>query len=246
MIDDSSGQSPPEPPRQNPGSTQQRPSTDQHDTDQAPPSIIKKLPSEDTQPKPSTDEQKRPEDLGDAWALSEKIAVIASIVALLQFFALVGTIFVLMRTAKRQLRAYVFISGAHLENIGVGQIPYAKLTIKNFGQTPAYKTTQCAMVGVGKFPLESHPSTNESEPLPERPLPPQDEIPLQSPKYKKPLNAEMLDELSKGMLAIYVAGEIRYLDVFKKKRRTRYLLYSGGSIGLSGKLAVYKEGNDAT
>ncbi len=161
---------------------------------------------------------------------------------LLQFSALV----VIIRTTRRQLRAYVFISGAHLENIGIGQIPCAQLTIKNFGQTPAYKMTQWAMVGIGKFPLESHPSTNENEPMPERPLPPQDEIPLQSPKYKEPLNAEMLDELSKGMLAIYVAGEVRYRDAFKKKWRTRYLLYSGGSIGLSGKLAAYKEGNDAT
>jgi hypothetical protein len=247
MIGDSSGQSPPEPPRQNPNGAQQRTNTEQRDTDQAPPSVIKQLRAEQAQQKSTNDEQKGPEKPSDAWTLSDKIAAIASIAALLQFFALVITIFVLMRTATRQLRAYVFISGAHLENIGVGQIPCAQLTIKNLGQTPAYKLTQWAMVGIGKFPLGgSHPPTNESDPLPERPLPPQDEIQLQSPKYKKPLDVETLDELSKGMLAIYVVGEIRYRDAFKKKWRTRYLLYSGGSIGLSGRLAAYKEWNDAT
>jgi hypothetical protein len=245
-ICDSSGQSPPEPPRQNPGGTQQRTNTEQHDTDQAPPSVIKILPPEQTQQKSTYDEQKGPEKPSDAWTLSDKIAAIASIAALLQFFALVITVFVLMSTANRQLRAYVFISGAQLDDIGVGQIPYAQLRFKNFGQTPAYKMTQWAMVGIGKFPLETHPTTNESEPLPERPLPPQGEISLHPPKYKTPLNAKMLDELSKGMLAIYVTGEIRYRDAFKKKRRTRYLLYSGGSIGLSGQLAAYKDGNDAT
>jgi hypothetical protein len=176
------------------------------------------------------------------------VAITALATVLLTFVTggLVWIGYVQLRTTRAQLRAYVFISGAHLENIGVGQIPYAQLTIKNSGQTPAYKMTQWAMVGIGKFPLETHPTTNESEPMPERPLPPQAEIPLQSPKYKTPLNAEMLDELSKGMLAIYVTGEIRYRDAFKKKCCTRYLLYSGGSIGFSGQLAAYKDGNDAT
>jgi hypothetical protein len=149
-------------------------------------------------------------------------------------------------TAKAQLRAYVFVSGAHLENIGMGQTPYAQVTIKNFGQTPAYKMAQWTRIGIGRFPLEGeYLTSNESEPLPERPLPPQDEIRSQSPKYKKPINGEMLDELSKGILAIYVQGGITYRDAFNKDRCTRYLLFGGGSIGLSGDLAAYKDGNEA-
>jgi hypothetical protein len=57
-----SGQSRQEPPRQNPGGTQQRTNTEQRDTDQVPPSIIKKLPAEDIQQKPS-----------DTWLLAIKL-----------------------------------------------------------------------------------------------------------------------------------------------------------------------------
>jgi hypothetical protein len=130
MMVDSSGQSRQEPPRQNPGGTQQRTNTEQRDTDQVPPSIIKKLPAEDIQQKPAADEQKGPDNRSDTWALSDKIAVIASIVALLQFFALVGTLFVLMSTARRQLRAYVLISSAQIHDFGMEHPQGSKLSSK--------------------------------------------------------------------------------------------------------------------
>jgi hypothetical protein len=41
--------------------------------------------------------------------MSDKIAVIASAVAFLQFLAMIATVFVMRRTAQRQLRAYVHI-----------------------------------------------------------------------------------------------------------------------------------------
>jgi hypothetical protein len=71
--------------------------------------------------------------------LSDKIAIIASVVALLQFLALVATVYMMIRTARRQLRAYVLVSGSAVANVVEGDgIPEAQVVIENFGQTPAF------------------------------------------------------------------------------------------------------------
>jgi hypothetical protein len=219
MMDDSSGQSPPEPPRQNPGSTQQRTNTEHGDTDQAPPSIMKKLPAEDTQPKPSADEQKRPENRSDALALSDKIAVIASIVALLQFFALVATIFVLMRTAKRQLRAYVFVKDGRIDITPDGTGFVSRINFKNFGQTPAYQYS--TWIGGGIFQIDDLPFPSKSKPLSERVnrsiVGPSAETPMVTgPTALSPAN---LQAIRNETMAIFIWGGVDYVDAFGKSRR---------------------------
>ena len=161
MIGNSFGQSPTEPPRQNPGGAQQRSDTEQRDTDQAPPSIIKKLPAEDTQQKPTGDEEQGTQKQSEAWTLSDKIAAIAGIVALLQFFALVGTICVLVRTARRQLRAYIAIENAVADGdhplpprFNLPFTPQFSLRFKNCGQTPAYAGTYWIDVKVSQVPFD--------------------------------------------------------------------------------------------
>jgi hypothetical protein len=89
----------------------------------------------------------------EGWSLSDRIAVIASIVAFLQFLALVATVFMMVRTARRQLRAYVLVSGSTVTNVAEGDgIPQAQVVIKNFGQTPAYD-----FVSVPGFALYDYP-----------------------------------------------------------------------------------------
>jgi hypothetical protein len=53
--------------------------------------------------------------MNDAWGLADKIAVIASIVAFLQFLVLVATWGVMVRHGRRQLRAYVFVDDGSFE-----------------------------------------------------------------------------------------------------------------------------------
>jgi hypothetical protein len=253
MIDDSSGQSPPEPPRQNPGSTQQRTNTEQRDTDQAPPSFIKKLPAEDTQQKPAADEQKGPENRSNTWALSDEITALASIVALLQFFALVGTVFVLIWTARRQLRAYVFVSSAKIiHGIEDDRIPEAHVVIKNSGQTPAYKLTNVSGLAFDKYPAP--PSLTLT-------VPDRDYLSLVRTRMdlgpgnetspvtlaKRPLTAMGKISLTAGASAIWVYGEIRYRDVFWRKQWTKYRFMIGGPFGVTGgELVGCEEGNEAT
>jgi hypothetical protein len=59
------------------------------------------------------------------------------------------------RTAKRQLRAYVFISKAEISDVMSDQKLTTKLVIKNFGQTPAYKITAWLRVDIAPFPLRT-------------------------------------------------------------------------------------------
>lgn len=151
-------------------------------------------------------------------------------------------------TSRAQLRAYVAVSEAHLENIGVGRVPFAVLTVKNFGQTPAYEMTNWARIGFDVYPLtDGPPQASKGDSLPSRMLAPQGEM-IVRPKFKgqPPLNPVTLDALQNGSHAIYVDGEINYVDAFGRNFRTTYLLFGGGPIGFSGELAAYRTGNDAT
>jgi hypothetical protein len=231
MIGDSSGQSPAEPPRQNTPSGQQRTHAEQRDTDQAPPSIIKKLPAEQTQQKTTADEQKGPQKPSDTWSLSDKIAAIASIVALLQFFALIGTICVLVSTARRQLRAYIFISQAEISNIMSDQNLMVKVVVKNFGQTPAYKATISLGVYTDTFPLATV-------------LPPA-AVKIRNTNIgpggeqtvtfsgEEPTTIGWRQRYTQKTGAIYIYGIINYLDAFGCRKFTNFRLYKGGDAGVS-------------
>jgi len=223
MIGDSSGQPPPEPPRQNPGGAQQRTNTEQPDTDKAPPSIIKKIPADQTQQKPTDREQNGPENRSDAWTLSDKIAVVASIAAMLQFVALVVTVCVFMRTAKRQLRAYMGGAAVQDENIYAPQF-LAQMVIKNSGQTPAYDVCAGCKMSAYDNPL---PDGFIFEAVPYR---------LGGPRYivnpdsnhaifveaKPPLTPEDKVAIKEGKKCLYLWGEIRYRDAFAKYRFAKY------------------------
>ncbi len=58
-----------------------------------------------------------------------------------------------------------------------------------------------------------------------------------------PLHAAALTD---GRSTIFVYGEVRYTDAFKKRRVLKYRLMTGGSAGLSGNALVScDKGNDA-
>ncbi len=111
----------------------------------------------------------------NSWNVSDRIAVIASAVAFLQFGALVWTIAVMIRSGHRQLRAYVVgelgnivnvanpvllyegqvikPTGAEITNTACGPVAYVQ--IKNSGQTPAYEVVHWGAICVREYPLTS-------------------------------------------------------------------------------------------
>ena len=101
---------------------------------------------------------------------SDKVAVGAVLFAALQFVALVATIVVMVRTGRRQLRAYVFSDTGDIINVAKpmedvpdgkeppkGALrwnnlgPVAVLRTRNTGQTPAYEMIHWAAIQLREF-----------------------------------------------------------------------------------------------
>ena len=152
---DSSGQSRRPSQGQDAQSSQQNAYPNDKGTEQAP-FVIKILPAEQAKEKSDTTVEKGLQKPENAWGLSDKIAVIASVVAFLQFLALVATVWVMLRTGRHQLRAYVLphdcgvYEGMQLNppQPGHSNEPGIVLNFKNSGQTPAYKVISWARVDV--------------------------------------------------------------------------------------------------
>jgi len=134
------------PPNQESQRTQEQTNGEHRGSEQSP-LVIKILPAENRQNESAASAEQRPSNPNEMWSLSDRIAVIATIVGALQFGALVATVWVLIFNGRRQLRAYVLP-----ENMGIfdgttvnppqpqrAGIPGVAMLIKNSGQTPAYR-----------------------------------------------------------------------------------------------------------
>jgi hypothetical protein len=150
-------------------------------------------------------------------------------------------------TAQRQLRAYVMVHAAAIENLSSGRKPIARLILKNTGQTPAHAVSHWCSSGVAPYPMPDHVVRalrgRETE-MSTKPLPPGAETKAWS--ESEILTEAQYEGLSEGTHALYVVGEIRYLDAFNKPQETDFLLFVGGPGGLIGELASYTTGNRAT
>lgn len=149
------------------------------------------------------------------------------------------------RTARRQLKAYIFISRAEINDITTSDFKIS-LVVNNFGQTPADKTVINGRVEISKFPLDFSS------------LPPHNIVHLKNMTIgpggvhtiiiTRPaaFSAEEVARLRTSDSAIYVYGKIEYRDIFNKPRETRYCFYKGGDLGISGsQLNTCKDGNKA-
>jgi hypothetical protein len=151
-------------------------------------------------------------------------------------------------TAERQLRAYVFGGNARMIDVEAGKQPSVKLRLFNLGQTPAYEVTAGVSIGFGSYPVFGL--------FPEAPQAPVHSRATIGPGRQvrhavtkaEPLTFEEVVAIHSGTGAIYVVGEIRYVDAFKKPRRTQFrLMYSAGAVKRGdNRLDVCEGGNEAT
>ena len=166
--------------------------------------------------------------------------------------AAVQTVRTMDVTAERQLRAYM-----NVQNVDAHWAPekgllargYAVVVnVKNNGQTPAHKMTSWATA------VSEKPDWNEF-PGP----PPRQEFgvsvygPTQGGNIVKRGQALNFDEdevekWRNGTAALFVYGEIRYVDVFDKTRCTkfRYVMPPDGVEDDGGRFRACAEGNEAT
>jgi hypothetical protein len=181
----------------------------------------------------------------DAWSLSDKIAVIASVVAFLQFIALIATVFVMRRTAKRQLRAYIGIAGIDIKKVTLNEKPVMTVLIKNFGQTPAYRVrhwVDCAVVTKGtiKFDLEAKSFSGEAT------LNPSDTYSVVCVMLE-PLTFEQVENILNDVDRLFLVGDIRYRDAFGHRRKTSFRQETAGrDIIAMGRVQPSKIGNKST
>jgi hypothetical protein len=152
------------------------------------------------------------------------------------------------KTASQQLRAYVFMKIKDEDKLfyDASGCLTAPLIIQNFGQTPAYETVSWLNIGLYEFPLNT--KLDEPSYLPtasKSPIAPGDFNP-QHIALPGPLRPIEIEAIRDEKAAIFVCGEVIYVDAFKIKQRSNICLFSTGEDFSRGVLAYYHEGNEAT
>jgi hypothetical protein len=158
------------------------------------------------------------------WGLSDKIAAIAIVVGFLQFVVLVATVLVMRNTAKRQLRAYVFVTGKQesLPEIGAERGIGVWLAAKNSGQTPAYKVRQWLTVDFLADPRKGpYRRPGQHVEFTEAALGPNSELPLRA-NYPGPLTNEQISGVRDKSLTLCIWGEVTYEDAFGRPHYSRF------------------------
>jgi hypothetical protein len=171
---------------------------------------------------------------------------------------------------RSQMRAYVFVQTGNILNVADPPNPIPKgeqpppgartfpdrgpvilMAIRNSGNTPANKVVHWNNAVIREFPLAALLPVREPM-LPHLSsvfdVPPGGTI-TKNFVFPKPLDDTELARLRDGTSAIYVYGEIEYIDIFGLPHTTRYRYRHNaytGVIGVSGELTGSEEGNDAT
>jgi hypothetical protein len=133
------------------------------------------------------------------------------------------------RHSERSLRAYIFPIEIKVENFKTQAPIVAFVHVKNGGQTPAYKFTCYAKIVAGSFPKKDF-SFSEATNLPFAYLGPGETMWF-TPHGDHVLTSDQSEAIAQGTAAIYVFGEIRYVDAFKNQRRTQFRAVARGDHG---------------
>lgn len=169
---------------------------------------------------PQTESGNKPTE---KWSLSDKIAVVATVAAFLQFVALVITILDGRRSSRRQLRAYVSGQPNFISSFDESHWPIVSIAMQNFGQTPAYELIHRSGIEVFPYPLPSGfvlPQITAAWTLPVVLFP---NLPLVGEMQRgSPFSSSKLAALRDRTMRVYIFGEIRYRDVFRRKCWTTF------------------------
>jgi hypothetical protein len=151
-------------------------------------------------------------------------------------------------TAKRQLRAYVTVNGVmRTKDPGDlnGQGFAVLVDVKNSGQTPAYDFLQWARIEIREFPLVNRLPIHCLE-NPTRGILPPETKNLAFPTFTRALTVFEENAILANHTAVYVYGELDYLDVFGGRHLTRFRFRCNGQGYGLGMFKADGEGNEAT
>jgi hypothetical protein len=160
----------------------------------------------------------------EGWNLSDRIAAIASILALLQFLALVATVLVTIRSTRRQLRAYIVLDGGSITLRQAGGQTFLEgyVRLKNFGQTPAYQHSSWIRIDVRE--ATQPPFDLGGNGLTKAIVAPKGEANM--PVHHGPISVQDLSDIRAERKRIFVWGESRYIDAFGKRRFFRFYYWN--------------------
>jgi hypothetical protein len=139
------------------------------------------------------------------------------------------------------------IDNVAITNVNDGGAPNALITLKNFGQTPAKNVTHWAKLVFSTFPEPTRPLPGRApnEALPESAMAPSGTLRLIT-GIDIPLNTVIMGALGAQTNALYLRGEVRYVDAFGAKRETDFLLFCTGHLVPTGTVASHQTGNRIT
>lgn len=145
---------------------------------------------------------------------------------------------------QRKARAYVSVTDATITDAARATPPTASVTITNTGETPAMELTWRVDFAITKFPFTEKDTLDRTRPAPKTTLGSGKSLSYTWTFDKwKP---EWGPLIAKGGVAVWITGEVEYLDAFGAKRHTYFRLYHGGdSYAPPGKFSIAPEGNSA-
>jgi hypothetical protein len=158
-------------------------------------------------------------ELGSA----DKIATISAVAAFLQFIALVATWSLMRRSTRQQMRAYVSGWPEFISSFDESHWPLARYALKNVGQTPAHDLVHRSEIAVFLYPLPADfklPAFTgrRSAPIvlfPNVPI-------LGNVSRGRYFTADELTGIRDRAMRVYIFGEIRYRDVFRRRHRSTF------------------------
>jgi hypothetical protein len=153
------------------------------------------------------------------------------------------------RTAERQLRAYIFPSEQMTFDVAMGKQPRSEILVKNTGQTPASEVIAWAGITVSNFPLDRELQRATPEYMKtasRRVVGPGGSFKI-APVWNETITAQHMQMLENGTAAVFIWGEVTYVDVFGRSRKTGINGYFGGDTGLrsDGFTTTAIDGNEA-
>jgi hypothetical protein len=178
-------------------------------------------------------------------AFNDNITIFLSAAVTIGTLLQATALLTIIRTTRRQLRAYIGVSVKHPPKVNVGTVPRVVLNYKNFGQTPAREVRNWANIII-----EPHPSIPRFELEPFSPdrftINPADLRNIDI-SLNRVLTQNEVDMIRNDIARIYVYGEFCYFDVFGELRSTTFrLMYGGQRMIEINAMAMCADGNSAT
>jgi hypothetical protein len=185
------------------------------------------VPKLNPQPIIVCDQQTR--NIQSGWSLDDYIAAISAGAGLIQAVALFVTIRVLIKTARRQLRAYVAVERVHFSEVPgkPGDFTgYIEIKIRNFGSTPArnviMKTEK--FIGIERNETDVFEITDEATNHPPTSISPNADFVALIAGSDTEIDNQQWWSTSRKDHKAYVWGRIDFVDAFDIKQFTTFQL----------------------